>query len=215
MITERVIDEGIKYVKNLYQHEGTGHDWWHIWRVLKMAEKIATTEKANIGIVRLASLFHEVTDHKLTGQFEIDLSKTKNWLHSNGLNNHEVKAIVEIIEKVSYKGADVVDDMATIEGKIVQDADRLDALGAIGIARTFAYGGKKGRLLYDPDIQPVNHKSFETYKSSTAPVINHFYEKLLLLKERMHTRMGRKIAERRHTFMEKYLETFFKEWNCN
>jgi len=139
-------------------------------------------------------------------------NKTKKWLNHLAITEKAAIQILEIISQVSFKGAGISTKPTTIEAKIVQDADRLDAIGAIGIARTFAYGGSKGRLIYDPEIQPVLHNDFETYKNNTAPTINHFYEKLLLLKSRMNTKTGKKMAENRHCFIENFLKQFFNEW---
>ena len=143
------------------------------------------------------------------------VSKARKWLQNLGLELYTIKQIEDIIGQVSFKGANVEVKATSIEAKIVQDADRLDAIGAIGIARTFAYGGSKSRLLYHPEIKPVMHNSFDTYKDNNAPTINHFYEKLLLLKDRMNTPTAKKIAKKRHQFMEVFLENFYQEWNAN
>lgn len=199
-----------KFVRDIFENEGSGHDWWHIFRVRKCALKIAEKEGGNLFLIEMAALLHDLDDWKL--QNNPGENKTQKWLNQLHVEENVAVQIHEIISQVSFKGAGVKTKPTTTEAAIVQDADRLDALGAIGIARTFAFGGSKGRLIYDPEIHPAIHNDFESYKKSTAPTINHFYEKLLLLKERMNTPTGRRMAEIRHQFMENYLEQFFKEW---
>ena len=199
------------YVRQLFENEGTGHDWWHIHRVRNIALKIAETEGGNLFIIEMSALLHDVDDWKINNDEKV--SKTVDWLNNIKMPQSETEKILEIIDQVSFKGAGVKNSAATIEAKIVQDADRLDAIGAIGIARTFAYGGSKGRPIYLPGIKPENHDNFESYKKTSAPTINHFYEKLLLLKNRLNTTTAIEIAKNRHTFMETFLEQFFKEWN--
>lgn len=213
MLMHRVIEKAKDYVRVKFSEEGTGHDWWHIYRVWKMATKLAESEKAEILIVELAALFHDIADHKLAEQPTHELELVESLLTSWGVATNQKYQVLHIIDHVSFKGAGVRDSMKSLEGKIVQDADRLDAMGAIGIARTFAYGGSKQRLLYDPEIPPEIHESFDKYKNAVSPTINHFYEKLLLLKDRMNTATARKIAEERHAFMEKFLEVFYQEWD--
>lgn len=199
------------YAKNLFKNEGTGHDWWHIHRVRNMALKIAETEGGDPFIIELAALLHDVDDWKIKGAE--NGSKAEAWLKNINASKTVTKEILEIIEQVSFKGAGVETSATSIEAKIVQDADRLDAIGAIGIARTFAYGGNKGRQIYLPEIKPEMHSDFESYKKGTAPTINHFYEKLLLLKNRLNTPTAIEMAKKRHIFMEQFLEQFFKEWD--
>ena len=209
---QKTILEATKnYVKNVLEKEGSGHDWWHIYRVRKLAMHLQKSEGGNSFIVEMAALLHDLNDWKIWDENQDN--RTKLWLEKSTATNEESKKILEIIEEVSFKGAGVNTPAKSIEAKIVQDADRLDAIGAIGIARTFAYGGNKGRLIYDPSVMPKMHNSFEDYKRSTAPTINHFYEKLLLLKDRLNTNSARKMAESRHRFMEDFLEQFFLEWN--
>lgn len=198
------------YIQNVFEGEGSGHDWWHIYRVRNMALKLSETEGGNVFIIEMASLLHDLDDWKLVGD-SID-SKTKVWLNNLSISKDEADKILEVIEQVSFKGAKVKNIAISIEAQIVQDADRLDAIGAIGIARTFAYGGSKNRLIHHPDAKPVLHKTFESYKKNTAPTINHFYEKLLLLKELMNTNSAKEIAKDRHRFMEEFLEQFYAEW---
>jgi uncharacterized protein len=198
------------YVRKLFENEGTGHDWWHIHRVRNVALKIAETEGGNRFIIEMSALLHDVDDWKISD--DVKVSKTVAWLKNIKIPKHETEKILEIIDQVSFKGAGVKNSAVSIEAKIVQDADRLDAIGAIGIARTFAYGGSKGRPIYLPEIKPELHESFESYKKTGAPTINHFYEKLLLLKNRLNTLTAIEMAKNRHIFMEAFLEQFFMEW---
>ena len=193
--------------------EGSGHDWWHVYRVWKNAIHIGKQESVDIFVVELAALLHDVADWKFhDGNDEIGPQVAKEWLESLSVDEKVISHVYQIIKDISFKGAGVVTAMKTTEGMVVQDADRLDALGAIGIARTFAYGGSKNREMYNPDINPEMHASFEQYKKSQGTSINHFYEKLLLLKELMNTATARQIAEKRHAVMEDYLQQFYDEW---
>jgi len=204
-------------VERKFNHESGGHDWWHIHRVWKMSKFIAEKEGANLFIVELAALLHDIADWKYHHGDEFIGGKTARSLLSNyPISESIVNEVVLIIDSLSFKGAAVETPMKSLEGKIVQDADRLDAIGAIGIARTFAYGGMKGRSMYDPAVKPHLHNTFEAYKNSVAPTINHFYEKLLLLKDRMNTETAKHIAVKRHTFMAQFLSQFYDEWEfCN
>jgi len=202
------------FIKDRLSGDATGHDWFHIERVWKMAKALADAESADQETAELGALLHDVADWKFYGGDETEGPRqARKWLESIAAPADKVSAIVKIVEGVSYKGAGVETPMDTIEGRVVQDADRLDAIGAIGIARTFAYGGAKNRLIYDPDEKPNLHSSFEEYKKNKGHTINHFHEKLLLLKDRMQTETGRRIAEERHRFMEAFLEQFHKEWH--
>lgn len=212
ILQKRLLIETEDYIRNYFEHESSGHDWWHIYRVRNLALKISKKEKGDNFIVEMAALLHDLDDWKLNDKSEL---KAKTWLEKLKIHQNETKLILDIIDQVSYKGAGVENKATTIEAKIVQDADRLDAIGAIGIARTFAYGGNKGRLIYHPEIKPEMHNSFEDYKKTSAPTINHFYEKLLLLKNRLNTQTAIEIAEKRHTFMETFLKQFFNEWDGN
>lgn len=214
MENEKVIRKTEAYIHSVFQTEGSGHDWWHIHRVRQIAAKIALEEGANVFFVEMAALLHDLDDWKLAENTSQQNAKALKWLNGLALDKAIVERIVEIIEEVSFKGAGVEANATSLESKAVQDADRLDAIGAIGIARTFAYGGHKNRLIYNPDISPVEHQSFEEYKRGDAPTINHFYEKLLLLKDRMNTDTAKKIAENRHLFMIHFLDQFYNEWNC-
>ncbi|WP_319482586.1 HD domain-containing protein [uncultured Draconibacterium sp.] len=200
------------FIKQHFASDSSGHDWWHIHRVRNMAIHLAEKEGGNLFLIEMAALLHDLDDWKL-GNGE-NTSKTKSWLTNIEIDKKDAERIEQIIEQVSFKGAGVETKADSLEAQIVQDADRLDAIGAIGIARTFAYGGSKGRLLHHPDIEPQLHNSFEDYKKTTAPTINHFYEKLLLLKDRMNTKAAQEIAEERHRFMENFLVQFFLEWDC-
>lgn len=199
------------YIRKVFESEGSGHDWWHIFRVKNMALKIAESEGGNRFIIEMAALLHDLDDWKINSG---DSGKAKKWLTEIEVPEDTQSKILKVIQQVSYKGAGVKTNAVTIEAQIVQDADRLDAIGAIGIARTFAFGGNKGRLIYHPEIEPELHNSFEDYKKSTAPTINHFYEKLLLLKNRLNTKTAIGIAENRHTFMNEFLQRFFAEWEA-
>jgi len=190
-----------------------GHDWWHIYRVWQLSKSIAEIEIADLFVVELAALLHDVADWKFNNGDELAGGKVaRKILKEYSLPDQIIDQVIEIIDSLSFKGAGVDTIMKTIEGKIVQDADRLDAIGAIGIARTFAYGGMKGRSMYEPEIKPILHNSFEAYKNADSPTINHFFEKLLILKERMNTQTAKEIAEERHLFMENFLSQFFSEW---
>lgn len=199
-----------EYIHSVFEEEGSGHDWWHIFRVRKLALEIARREGGDLFIIEMAALVHDLDDWKLNHSGN---KKTLQLLKKLGVDQQTAEKILQVTEQVSFKGAGVANDATSLEAQIVQDADRLDAIGAIGIARTFAYGGSKGRLIYDPSVEPVKYDSFDSYKSNTAPTLNHFYEKLLLLKDRLNTLSARKIGEERHRFMEDFLEQFFFEWN--
>ena len=201
------------YVKEKLTGEGSGHDWWHIVRVRQNARTLCVHEQVDGFVVELAALLHDIADHKFhDGDTSVGPRLAREWLTSLEVEDTIIHHITDIIADLSFKGSRVSTPMRTREGMVVQDADRLDAIGAIGVARTFAYGGHKNRVMYDPTIPPVDHASFEAYQKSSAPTINHFYEKLLLLKERMNTTTARQMAEGRHAFMEQYLAQFFAEW---
>lgn len=214
MEEKQIIKKTEEYVRSRLQGEGSGHDWWHVHHVWKTAVLIGKEEQADLFVVQLAALLHDIADWKFhQGNDEIGLQLVKEWLEKLEVEEKTIAHVCEIIRNISFRGAKVKNTIKTKEGKIVQDADRLDALGAIGISRTFAYGGHKGREIYNPDLPPEKHLNFEQYKNSTGPTINHFYEKLLLLKDLMNTETGRRIAEKRHLFMEQFLERFYQEWD--
>jgi uncharacterized protein len=213
MKKSEVIKNATKFVKNRLNKESSGHDWWHVYRVWKMAKNIGQKEEADMFVVELAALLHDIADYKMhDGDDSVGPRIAREWLIKQSVDAKIINHVCKIIKDASFKGAKVKAEINTIEGKIVQDADRLDALGAIGIGRTFAFGGAKGREMYNPEIKPKMHKSFDQYKKSNSPTINHFYEKLLLLKDLMNTESGKKIARKRHIVMEKFLKDFFNEW---
>ena len=204
----------VQYVKNTLAGAEGGHDWFHIERVWKNAKLIASGEECDLEVVELAALLHDIADSKFHGgDEEIGPKTAANWLRSQNYPQDRIDRIASIIRAISYKGGANEHEDHSIEFHIVQDADRLDAIGAIGIARTFNYGGFKNRAIYDPSIAPNLNMTKEQYKKSTAPTINHFYEKLLLLKDLMNTESGKRIAEQRHQYMEGFLNQFYNEWN--
>lgn len=208
-----IVDKTIDFVKLSLENAESGHDWWHTERVWKNARLLLRSEEANHLIVELAALLHDIADSKFhDGDEEIGPLTARNFLESSGAEDNVVFHVEQIIRNMSYKSGLGEIGYTSKEMEIVQDADRLDAMGAIGIARTFTYGGYKNRILYDPAIEPKPLQSKEEYKNSTAPTINHFYEKLLLLKDKMNTAAAGRIASERHAFMERYLEHFFAEW---
>jgi len=213
MDKEKIVEQTAAYIKTRLSGEGSGHDWWHVYRVWKNAVHLAEFEKADLFIVELAALLHDIADWKFNdGNDDIGPQMAKEWLEGLDVEKTVVLHVCRIIQDISFKGAGVTTNMKSTEGMIVQDADRLDAMGAIGIGRAFAYGGSKGREMYNPDLKPEKHDSFEQYKNSQGSTINHFYEKLLLLKELMNTETARKTAEKRQAFMEEYLDEFYREW---
>jgi uncharacterized protein len=209
-----IIETTITFVKQKLQNAEAGHDWFHIERVYKNTMLIAKNEKCNLEIVQLGALLHDIADSKFNNGDETIGPKTaRNFLEVQQVNSETIDHVIAIIENISFKGGNFDKQFSSIELDVVQDADRLDAIGAIGIARTFNYGGFKNRQLYNPEIAPNLQMTKEAYKNSEAPTINHFYEKLLLLKDKMNTKTGKTIAENRHTFMEVFLEQFYEEWN--
>ncbi len=214
MTNSEIIEKTIAFVKKTLENAEGGHDWFHIERVFKNAMLIAKDEQADPLIVGLGALLHDIADSKFhDGDETVGPKKARAFLHSLGVANAITDHVVAIIENVSFKGGNTSRTFASKELDVVQDADRLDAIGAIGIARAFNYGGFKNRKLYDPAIAPKLNMSKEEYKKSSSPTINHFYEKLLLLKDRMNTKTGQKLALQRHAFMEHFLEQFYAEWN--
>lgn len=201
-------------VKMTLEHEGSGHDWWHSYRVWRLAQRIAKAEKGADGFtIELAALLHDIADWKDHGGDESVGPKTaREILSKESVPSETIDHVANIIGTMSFKGAGVVSRMQTIEGRIVQDADRLDAIGAIGIARTFAYGGNKGKLIYDPNHPPVKHGTKESYLKNNTTSINHFYEKLLLLKGFLNTKTAKKMAIHRHRYMQEFLKEFYAEW---
>lgn len=207
-----IIDQTKTFVQNTLRDAEGGHDWWHIYRVWKNAKLIAQTETADLLTVELAALLHDIADSKFhNGDEEIGPATAGKYLYSIGIDKDVILHVQQIIRYMSFKSGFDKPAFHSAELAIVQDADRLDAIGAIGIARAFSYGGFKGREIYNPEIKPDLNMSKEAYKNSTAPTINHFYEKLLLLKDRMNTNTGKQLAQQRHDFMETYLKQFYLE----
>ncbi len=198
------------------QGESSGHDWWHIYRVWQNSLYIAERETVDGSVVQLAALLHDIGDWKFhAGDESVGPRLAREWLESLDVEEATIAHVCTIIANLSFKGANVTPASLSLEGQLVQDADRLDAIGAVGIARAFAYGGTKGREMHDPDATPVLHASFEQYKSSKGTTINHFHEKLLLLKDRLNTATARELAEQRHAFMVEFLRQFDSEWDIN
>ncbi len=213
MNEEKIIEATIEFVKDRLKNAEGGHDWWHIYRVWKTAKQIAKSERVDNFIVELGALLHDIADSKFNDGDETLGPKIANdFLELKRLDKKVIVHVNEIIKNISFKGGKEIQKFKSAELDVIQDADRLDALGAIGIARTFNYGGFKNREIYNPEIPPNLTMTKEEYKNSTAPTINHFYEKLLLLKDRMNTETGKRMAEERHKFMEEYLKQFHKEW---
>jgi len=212
MENNSLINSTVQFVRNTLQNAEGGHDWWHIHRVWTNAKLIAQTENADILIVELAALLHDIADSKFhNGDEEIGPFTAGKYLRSMHVDEATVEHVQQIIRHMSFKASFDKPSFTSPELAIVQDADRLDAIGAIGIARAFTYGGFKGRELYNPEIKPNLNMSKEEYKNSSAPTINHFYEKLLLLKDKMNTNTGKRLAQQRHDFMLAYLQQFYME----
>ncbi|MDF2866552.1 MAG: phosphohydrolase [Gammaproteobacteria bacterium] len=216
MNKERVIEKTIGYVKEVLAKDSTGHDWWHIYRVWKMACCLAEKEGADRFVVELTALLHDIADWKFSqGDDRLGPQKAAAWLASLQVDEQVIQQVSQTIQDMSFKGAGVQSpSLPTLEGRIVQDADRLDAIGAIGIARTFAYGGYKGRPLHDPNISATYHDSFAAYKNHQGTTLNHFHEKLLLLKDLMNTQTAKQIAQERHAAMETFVQRFLAEWDA-
>lgn len=213
MNQQEIIQAVATRIRSTLEGEGSGHDWWHILRVWNMAKHLCEIERADFFVVELAALLHDIADWKFhDGDDTVGPRVAREILAGHEVNSIVADHVATIIATMSFKGAGVPTPMATLEGKIVQDADRLDAIGAIGIARTFAYGGNKNREMYNPEQKPIQHDSKEAYFNNGSHTINHFYEKLLLLKDRMNTNAAKSIAQGRHQFMEQFLERFYHEW---
>ena len=209
-----IIDNTILFVKQQLENAEGGHDWFHIERVYKNALLIAEGVDCDLIVVKLGALLHDIADSKFHGGDETVAPKTaRTFLESQNVSEDIILHVIAIIENISFKGGNFEKKFNSKELEIVQDADRLDAIGAIGIARTFNYGGFKNRPLYNPNIQPNMNMNKEEYKNSESPTLNHFYEKLLLLKDKMNTETGKKIAQKRHDFMVTFLSQFYAEWD--
>jgi len=214
MNEEEIVQKTRNYVRRRLEGEGSGHDWWHIERVWRNALKIGKEENADMYVVQLAALLHDIEDFKLHGgDTTVGENASKEYLRGLGTDENTIDHVAEIVGTLSFKGAGEEKPMTTLEGKVVRDADRLDALGAIGIARCFAYGGHKGTPIHTPGTKPKLHETKEEYIKRQSSQINHFHEKLLLLKDLMLTDAGKRMAQERHNYMEKYLEQFHAEWN--
>ena len=207
-----LIENAIKYVKELFQNEYSGHDYFHTIRVYKIAKQIAIKENANIETVMISALLHDVDDIKLSPDTNKNKDNARKFLQDNKVEENIINLICDIISEISYKGIDSK-PAKTLEGRIVQDADRLDALGAIGIARAFAYGGNHNRVMYDPDILPCLNMTELEYRNHISTTVNHFYEKLFNLKSLMNTQTAKEIAISRENYMKDYLKTFINEWD--
>lgn len=213
ILQNQLVAQTAAYVQQALQHAEGGHDWWHIYRVWNNAKLIAATETVDLLTVELAALLHDIADSKFHGgDEEIGPQTAIQFLNSIQAPAEVTRHVGEIIRHMSFKNSLGSVHFHSPELAVVQDADRLDAIGAIGIARAFSYGGFKGREIHNPNIEPALHMSKEAYKASTAPTINHFYEKLLLLKDKMNTATGKQLAQHRHEFMEAYLQQFYAEW---
>ncbi|OVE62858.1 HD domain-containing protein [Chryseobacterium mucoviscidosis] len=211
---KNLIENTVEFVKEKLEGAEAGHDWFHIERVWKLSKKIAETESCNQEVVELAALLHDIADPKFhNGDETLALKVSRDFLESQNAEEELIEQVLFIIKNISFKNRGEVPQNLPVELKIVQDADRIDAIGAIGIGRTFNFGGFKNNPMYDPNVEPKLNMSKEEYKKSNGTTINHFYEKLLLLKDLMNTEKGKEIAGERHDFMLKFLDQFYKEWN--
>jgi len=209
-----IIQKTAEYIKTKLTGEGSGHDWWHVYRVWQNGLHIGPQEGTDMFVVELACLLHDIADWKFNdGDETVGPKLAREWLQKLSVDENTISHVCDIIKNMSFKGAKTtVAVMPTKEGMVVQDADRLDAMGAIGMGRAFAYGGHTNREMYNPNIEPQYHATSEEYKNAKGPTVNHFYEKLLLLKELMNTKTAQQIAEKRHAFMEQFLDEFLSEW---
>ena len=207
-----IINDAIEFIRNYFKDDHSGHDYFHTLRVYKTATRIAEQEKADLMIVQLAALLHDVDDIKLSPETHANKDRAVAFLREHGISEVMIEAIYEIVDKVSFRGTDSVAP-GTIEGRCVQDADRLDAMGAIGIARAFAYGGNHNRIIHDPDIKPAINMNADEYQNHISTTVNHFYEKLFQLRDMMNTDTAKKIAEQRDKYMKSYISEFLDEWD--
>lgn len=213
MNKKEIIEKTKQFVKKKFETEGSGHDWWHIYRVWRNARHIGRHEKVDLFVVELGALLHDIADFKFhNGDLTVGPKAARTWLAELKVPQEIIDQVAHIVEHVSFKGSGTKSLMKSQEGKVVQDADRLDAIGAIGIARVFAFGGNQNRAIHLPDIKAKKNMSFAEYKKTESTSINHFYEKLLLLKDLMNTKTGKKLAQERHDYMIKFLEQFLNEW---
>ena len=211
-MNEELLEKALAYIGDRFKNDYSGHDFYHSVRVYKLATTICKAENADLEIVQLASLLHDVDDYKIFGGKMGDFSNAESFLKHNGMSKKKINIICEIIATISFKGT-ATQVPKSQEGKIVQDADRLDAMGAIGIARVFAYGGNNNRVLHIPDMSPRDEMNAEQYSNYKGTSINHFYEKLLKLRDLMNTKAAKKLAESRHRYMQVFLEEFSEEWD--
>ncbi|AZI34237.1 HD domain-containing protein [Kaistella carnis] len=215
-MSQNIIESTVAFVKEKLEGAEAGHDWFHIERVWKLSKKIAQNETCNLEVVELAALLHDIADPKFhNGDEELAIKISREFLESQNADTPIIDQVLFIIKNISFKNRNEIAENPPIELQIVQDADRLDAIGAIGIARTFNFGGFKNNLMYHPEIEPKLNQTKEEYKKSNGTTINHFYEKLLLLKDLMNTETGKKLAEDRHNFMLSFLKQFYHEWNVD
>lgn len=213
---KEIINQIESVLKEEWKDEPTGHDWEHIRRVRDMSMHIQSLEGGDRDVIELGALLHDISDHKFNGgKLNAGGQKAKEWLIELGAKMSIVNEVASLVDKISFKGAKVDAGVLSLETKIVQDADRLDAIGAIGIARAFAFGGNRNQIIYAENTEPVLHESFESYVNAKTTTINHFYEKLLLLKNEMNTTIGIQLAEERHQFMKDFLTRFYSEWKLN
>ena len=212
MKEEKILQEVATYVERKLSGEGSGHDWWHIVRVQQMAEKLALAEGGDSFICQLAALVHDLVDDKLVADEELALAEARDLLTRAGVAADQTDQVLTIIQAISYKGGSQNHLVLSLEGQIVQDADRLDAMGAIGVARTMAYSGHHRRIIHDPEVAVRQNMTLDQYRSHQGTAITHFYEKLLLLKDLMNTKTAKDLAKGRHAFLEAYLEQFYAEW---
>jgi uncharacterized protein len=208
---EEILAQARLFVRDQLGSDTTGHDWWHALRVTTLACQIAREVQADMYVCSLSALLHDVADYKIAGDEAAGLRRVEDWLEDQQVEPDVTRLVLEIIATLSFAGG-TQQPMRTLEGQVVQDADRLDAIGAIGVARAFAFGGSRGRALYDPEQAPITYASKEAYHHSKSSTVNHFYEKLLLLKDRMNTAPARQLAEARHRYLETFLEEFLEEW---
>jgi len=213
MTNDEILQRTADHVRQVFQDDSSGHDWWHVHRVWRMALRLAQQEGGDPFVVALAALLHDLDDWKLQPSGDGGPVQAEAWLRELAVAPEVRAHVCAIITHLSFKGAGVENRIDTLEGRVVQDADRLDAIGAIGIARAFAYGGSRGRAMHDPEQAPVLHGTFEQYQRSQGTTVNHFHEKLLLLKARLNTAAAKRLAEERHACMEGFLEQFLAEWD--
>ena len=207
-----IINDAVEFVRNTFMDDYSGHDYFHTLRVYKMATRIAEQENANLTIVQLAALLHDVDDIKLSPETHANKDRTAAFLRGHSISEAMIKTICDIISEVSFRGTDSITPK-TIEGRCVQDADRLDAIGAVGIARAFAYGGSHNRMIHDPEIKPIVNMNADEYQNHVSTTINHFYEKLFRLRDLMNTDTAKKIAKHREAYMKTYISEFLDEWD--